>query len=371
MSRKIFISLAAFAVLVALAVPVQADEQIDNSLAWLMTQQQPDGGFTNGFSEGSDLGTTCDIALAIAAAGQDASTWTSEKGNSPLDYLQEQVASGAVEMVNQKAKVVMAWLAAEQEPTDVGGVDLLSDLSGAFDEATGSYGENVFEQALAVLALHTAGQPVPQEAIQYLLDRQADDGAWALFGDTAAGAGDTNTTAMVIQALVAVGEEQGIAGALDYLQDVQNEDGGFPYQSPSDFGTDTDTNSTALVLQALMAAGESLDDWAPAGTDPRGALDGLYEAESGAFLWQAAVPGANVLATAQVIPALAGVTFVDPPRVEAQAAPEAATAAEEEVATPLPAAGGRAVLPLALVLLGAVALALGLARTRRASCSSC
>jgi hypothetical protein len=366
MSRKILISLATFAVLIALVVPVQADEQIDNSLDWLMTQQQPDGGFTNGFSEGSDLGTTCDIVLAIAAAGQDASTWTSDEANSPLNYLQEQVAGGAVGMVNQQAKVIMALLATGQEPTDIGGADLLSELSEAFDEATGSYGENVFEQALAVLALHDAGQPIPQGAIQYLLDSQAEDGAWALFGDTEEGAGDTNTTAMVVQALVAVGEEQGIADALDYLHAVQNEDGGFPYQNPSEFGTDTDANSTALVLQALMAAGESLDDWAPAGAGPREALDGLYDAESGAFLWQAAVPGANVLATAQVIPALAGVTFVDLPRVEAQAAPEAAVA-PEEVAAPLPAAGGWAVVPLALVLVGAVALALGLAGTRQTS----
>mgnify|MGYP001045492038 FL=1 len=371
MQRKIMASLLTLIVLFALALPVQADEQIDNSLAWLKTQQQADGGFTNGFSEGSDLGTTCDVLLAIAAAGEDASTWVSDDGLSPLDYLSQQVSSGAVEILSLKAKIVMALVSTGQDPASFAGADLIADLNAGFDESTGSYGGNTFEQALVMLALRNAGQPVPAEAAQLLLDSQAEDGAWALFGETKAGAGDTNTTAMVMQALVAAGEEQGLEEALAYLQAVQNGDGGFPYQSPSEYGTDTDANSTAVVLQALLAAGEALDDWAPVDAGPLEALDSLYDATTGAFLWQAVVPSPNVLATAQAIPALVGVTFVELPSVAAAAAPEAAPATEsavpEEPTATLPSAGGSASWLIALASLGALALGAGLALRRYAA----
>ena len=35
---------------------------------------------------------------------------------------------------------------------------------------------------------------------------------------------------------------------------IQKADGGWPYQSPSDFCTDTDSNSTAVAIQAIIAA---------------------------------------------------------------------------------------------------------------------
>ncbi len=357
-------------VILALALPAEADDPITNSLNWLKTQQQADGGFTNGFSEGSDLGTTCDVILALAAAGEDPTAWLSSAGQSPLDYLRVQVEDGLVEQVNQKAKVVLALTAAGEDASAFGGHDLLAELAAAYDEASGSFGGNTFDQALAILALAGAGQPVPEGAVQALLAAQAEDGAWALFGETAAGAGDTNTTALVLQALVAAGAEDGVAAALGYLHQVQNEDGGFPYQKPSAYGTDTDANSTAVVLQALKALGEELSDWAPQGTDPRAALEALYDPASGAFLWQAAVPGPNVLATAQAIPALAGYTFVALPMVGFGGAEPAA---QPEAPPPvLPETGSAVAGPLSLALLVAGAVMLGaglmlkrLARSRR------
>jgi len=77
---------------------------VDDALNWLTSQQQPDGGFTNGFSEGADLGTTMDVILAIVAAQQHASTWSSGAGNSPLDYVQAQITAGNVDLVGEKAK---------------------------------------------------------------------------------------------------------------------------------------------------------------------------------------------------------------------------------------------------------------------------
>jgi hypothetical protein len=362
MSRKILTLFLALSILLTLAIPALADDPIADGLAWLKTQQQADGGFTNGFSEGSDLGTTCDVILAIAASGQDASARESDAGNSPLDYLYAQVAEGAVGTLGLKAKVVHALLATGQDPAAFSGGDLVAELNAAYDAGAGSYGETVFDHALVILALSSAGQSVADEAAQYLLDNQADDGAWALFGGTEAGAGDTNTTALVIQALIATGHQEEIGDAFAYLHGVQNDDGGFPYQSPSDYGTDTDANSTAVVLQALLAAGEPLDDWSPQGVSPLDALLALHDADSGAFFWQAAMPGPNVLATAQAVPAVAGYTFVTLPRVEAGNPPGSTGDVQPAV---LPESGGAALLPVVVIALGIVALNTGVALRRR------
>jgi hypothetical protein len=345
--------------LTILALPVRAGDPVETGLAYLATQQQPDGGFTNGFSEGSDLGTTCDVVLAIAAGGQDASTWISHGDHSPLDYLYAQVAEGKVDKLGPQAKSALALLAMDQDPADFAGHDLIAELNAAYDETTGGYGETLFDHALALLALSNAGRPIPDEAVQYLLDNQLADGAWALFSGSDS-AGDTNTTALAIQALIATGQQQGIDEAFAYLHGVQNDDGGFPYQSPSDYGTDTDANSTALVLQALLAAGESLSDWSPAGTSPLDALTALYDSDSGAFLWQMAVPGPNVLATAQAIPAVAGYTFVIMPHVEASRAPQSGAAP-----ITLPQSGGLGLAPVILLTMGALGLGLGLASRHR------
>ena len=99
--------------------------------------------------------------------------------------------------------------------------------------------------------------------------------------------------------------------ALAYYESIQNEDGGWPYQNPSAYGTDTDANSTAVTIQAIIAAGQDPagDEWATAeGSTPLAALEALQN-ESGAFAWQAAVPDDNLLATVQALPAVAGKAF--------------------------------------------------------------
>jgi hypothetical protein len=259
-------------------------------------------------------------------------------------------------LIGERTKVSLALLALDQDPTSFAGTDLLSEIQADYDESTGSYGSSIFDQALVVVTMVQADQPIPEGAVDYLLDNQSEDGSWALFGDAEDAVGDTNTTALAIQALVASGYETGIDAALDYLHTVQNNDGGFPYQNPSEYGTDTDANSTAFVYQALVAAGATLDDWTVEGSNPVAALSSLADPESGAFFWQAAVPTPNILATAQAIPALAGYTFIDLPQIEVVAAGEAEVAT---TAVTLPTAGGTEPLTLALVGLGLICIATG------------
>ncbi len=294
------------ALILMLALPVLATArpEVEGAIDWLLSQQQSNGGFTNGFAEGADLGTTVEVVLASVAAGENPHTWTP----SPLDYLQTQVASGAVKDAAGWSRVLVGAVALGADPHAFGGVDLVSELLATADPTTGRFGDSLFAHAYALLALHNAGAEIPTDALKLLLQAQTVGGAWPMFdGDSV----DTNTTALAVQALVAAGEEKAARDALAYFQAMQNADGGFPWQKPSDFGTDSDANSTAVVLQALNALGESLDDWQPEGSSPLDALLALWEKESGGYRWQAAIPGANVLATAQAVQAVAGLNLTE------------------------------------------------------------
>lgn len=342
--RQFKSALMAFALVLVLALPTLAAADLQAAVAWLREQVQADGGVSDGFSEGSSVGATVDVVLAAAAVGEDVSTWATP---SPLDFLATQASTAAG--TGTLAKLTLAAVATGQDPTNFGGVDLVAGINAAYDDATGRFEGLVTDHAFAMLALKNAGVAIPEGAAQALIDLQAEDGGWSFDG---ASQSDTNTTALAIQALVAADADDAvIAKALDFLKTQQNEDGGFPYQKPSDYGTDTDANSTAWVIQALIAAGEDLADW----NNPQEALAAL-QTESGAFQWQAAVPGENLLATAQAVPALAGYSYVQVPVVEAARPPA--------VPTLLAETGAPATTWLWLALVGVVLLSGGLVLKR-------
>ena len=283
---------------IAAAAQAPADP-LQVAAAWLRAQQQADGGFSNGFVPGSDPATTADVVLAIVAAGEDPSQWNSG-GSSPVESLQDAVASGSVAGPGAFAKVALAAVAAGDDPRSFGGVDLVGNILGGFSVDTGLFGGGPYDSALAIQALAAAGEPVPEGAIAGLLATRLADGTYSFNGDQTPGAGDSNTTAMAVIALAAAGEDDEIAPSLAYFRSVQNEDGGWTYQKPSAFGEETDANSTALVMQALAAAGEDLSGW----NDPAQALLAL-QVPSGAFMFNATNSSENLLATVQALPALA------------------------------------------------------------------
>lgn len=348
------------------AVPVVAASYLQDeaALTWLLGFQQADGGFTNGYADGSDLGATTEVMLAAAAAGQDCSTWLSAAGNSPLDYLATQVKQGAVMDAAGLSRTVLAVLAMGQDPRNFGGKNLVQALLTAQDKDTNRFGDSLYAHAYAMLALHNAGEPVPQSAIDLLKTQSADDGAWSLFGGPTPGLADTNTTALAMQALVAVGEPNTAHSALAYLQRMQNDDGGFPYQKPSAWGTDTDANSTAIVAQALYTLGEPMSNWAASGTDPVGALLALWDASSGGYYWQASVPFANIMASAQAVQAVEGMDLVSVAVVGASRAPQTIASEISEVPL-LPATGGFMVPGSALIFAGLLMMGVGLVLKKR------
>ncbi|OGT25676.1 MAG: hypothetical protein A2Z17_05000 [Gammaproteobacteria bacterium RBG_16_66_13] len=288
-----------------------ADAQggLSAAVEWLRTQQGPDGGFSTGFSEGSDPGATADAILAIASAGEDPSTWTAE-GTSPLTYLSTYAAD--IGSPGLAAKLVLAVVAAGQDPRQFGDLSLVELVLAGFDPATGLFGGGPYDSALCVLALLAVDEPLPAGSIPAMVAAMLPDGSYAFNGDMTPGGGDSNTTALVVQALLAAGEGAEVSPSFAYFRQNQNADGGWTYQKPSAFGEDTDANSTALVIQALLAGGQNLSEWG----HPTRALEALQQ-PGGAFGFNAAMPGDNFLATVQAIPALAGFDLTDVPRLPA------------------------------------------------------
>ena len=269
----------------------------NRALAWLRTLQQEDGSF------GSSVGMTLEVVFAGAAAAQDLSTWRAPaSGLSPLDYLATNVERYAVDAAFT-GKLVVALVAAGYDPSDFAGRDLVSRLAG-YDDGNGAYGAATLNQAWAILGLLAAGQSLPKGAAGVLISAQQSDGGWE--GAPSWGT-DSNTTALVLQALVAAGvkaDHRAIAKGKSYLAAQQSPTGGFTYSSK--WGNAADANSTAYALQALVALGQdpSSATWLKGSAT---AVDDLLRLQlpSGAFEWQP-TQGANLLATAQAIPALLG-----------------------------------------------------------------
>lgn len=285
--------------------------RVEAALAWLHTQQQPDGSF------GTAWGITADVVYVIGLYAQTYNVpaehpaglhWT-RNGRSALDALAETaaqvVASGDAGYI---AKVTRAAVMAGADPRNFGGVDLIAALRGTYDATTGRFHSgNNFRQALAIQALYLAGEPIPPLAIQSLLNDQRPNGGWGwpYQGEAV----DVDTTGLVVATLVLAGvspTDLRLQRALAYLRSTQNSDGGWGM----DKGRLSNANSTALALLGLIALRENPQ--APPYTgytnqgqwrDPLSALL-RFQAPDGGFRWTETYPGTRVLATTDALPVL-------------------------------------------------------------------
>ena len=271
------------------------------AIYWLLAQQAKDGGFP-GFNGTSDPGTTCDAVYALAAA-QAAGIDVAEPLADARAFLEANAGEFARLGAGQSAKLALAAVAAGGDPGHVGGVHPLEQIRSSADPTTGLFGSGLFDHALGILAFAAVGETLPPAALDALTTSQLADGSWAFDGSTVEGAGDVNTTALALQALVAAGQGESslIAPAIAYLATAQVDSGAFGYQ-PGEPST-ADANSTALVVQALIAVG--MDPSAPDLLDPVTALM-AFQNPSGAFRYTDDLPEDNLFATVQAIPALAG-----------------------------------------------------------------
>src|SRR5438270_4469097 len=223
------------------------------ALQWLQcTQQQPNGQIGNG---GNPIARSSEVALGLAAAGQPASAI--QRGGPTLgEYLTTAVSTD----VGTNGELLLARASqSDAGPTATVAAQLQASKSPS-GAAKGEYGTDIYSDALAVLGLRAAGQNVGQDSIDFLKAQQKSDGGWSADNADQYGT-DSNTTSLVLQALLAAGvpsDDANIANGLSYLQSIFSA-GGFG-DAP---GLPPDPNSDELGIQAIIAADQqTVAGWA-------------------------------------------------------------------------------------------------------------
>jgi hypothetical protein len=310
MKRITMCAMSLIWLILAVAIPVGAQKatpsaspaaeggDLASATAWLIDQQGEDGAFA-GFSGEPDAGTTVDALTALVAADQ-AGVDTGTSIPDALAYLESGDVALVYEQtgVGQAAKLTLALVAAGRDPRDFATTNPVSIVETGQNDETGVYSTGLYDHAYAMMALAATGSEVPTSAVDALAATQAENGGWSFDGSTDPAMADSNTTSMVVQALVATGDagHEMMAPALEFLESTITDDGAA--YAP---GAEADANSTALVLQAMLATGGET-----AGLE---AALATFQTDSGAYFYQAADPSENLFSTVQAIPAVAGVVL--------------------------------------------------------------
>lgn len=214
---------------------------------------------------------------------------------------------------------LVARLAATMRPAGVPDAGMYGAQSPTYD--------GVYRQGLAFAALASAGVEPDPLAFDWLIDQQcigAFEGSWMSYrsdtsvpciSDPVSWVGpDSNATAFALTGLVEAfsGDpvaEDAVVDVLTWLDSDQNADGGwggYPW-------ADTDPNSTAVVIQALIAAGSEGDAaFADQTGTPVAALlsfqlgAGAPAEDRGAFTYPGTANSPSEMATVQAVVAAAG-----------------------------------------------------------------
>ena len=273
------------------------------ALQWMRPQQQLNGSYGN-------VGATLDVILAVAAANRNPAQWQSSTGNSLLDFVSPRAAAFARQSAASTGKLALAVAAADLDPQQFAGLNLVISTTHYYNPATGAYGATVQDQALSMLGLDAAGAPIPAAAVQHLTGMVNANGGW---GWTPGQPSDADSTSVALEALVAAGQptnSPAVVNGQAYLHTVQqlNDDGGFAHSPDLPWAHDSNTNSTSYAIQSILATGQDplSAAWSISATTPITFLLG-QQLTNGAFVY--VNPPADLFATQQAVPALVGKPF--------------------------------------------------------------
>lgn len=161
------------------------------------------------------------------------------------------------------SRVILAVTAIGQDPTDVGGFNMLLPLA--------DFEQSVFQgingPIFALLALDSGNYEIPENTVgstqatrdlyvDYIINAQLENGGWSLMG----GEAEIDLTAMALQALAKYQDRKDVAEAVEkglvILSERQNENGGYQFSTSEQVSCE----SVAQVIVALAELGISLDD---------------------------------------------------------------------------------------------------------------
>lgn len=256
-----------------------AEVAVTGSADWVEAQLT-DGVVVNEQYESEDIGLTIEAALTLQDAGRPA----------PVDAIAAAVAErvvgytqpgyGTEVSAGGTAKAVLLAQAAEQDPTDFGGLDLIDQLESAvvadgaasgrildrLDPAAADAADysNVIGQAYAVRALDDADSELSDAVTDHLLLQQCEAGFFrGLLSpveapeqdcDAAAGEPDVDATGIAVRALAEQADDPEVQDAIEaagrWLVTQQDEDGSIAVDG------NPNSNSTGLAAVALEIAGQ-------------------------------------------------------------------------------------------------------------------
>ena len=244
-----------------------------NTLEYLLAQQQEDGGLP-GLSGVSDPSTTARALLAMRGLQLEADILTNSDGISASTYLANNyplyvydansllypasagLVLAAQPLIDGQPSPLVAEILAVMQPDGSFSTEASSDfVSGAASDSN---------QAFSLLGLAAVGVNIPPEAVQYLLNRQMEDGTW----DNGFGS-DPDTTAVAVIALLSSGQvnsdHPAIIKAVKYFRTTQLDNAAWrPAWDTGDLNVDT----SGWITLALITAGEDLANWSRNGQTP-------------------------------------------------------------------------------------------------------
>ena len=277
--------------------------EINAALGYSKTKLLTTGGIVGGFE------TSGWTALGIATDGEDPSTWKygGKYSYSLTRYLYEEPKNSmlygtepgsnppCLTKPEDFARMVLVLTAMGKDPTDSGGVNYLTMLKSFYDGKQFGEADTVEDDAFAILALVACGDKDPRtvqmitNATAYIENNQNEDGGWSYYG----GGSDVKTTALVIQALTATDTNAEVKRGLEYLKKAQNEDGGY-----------SNVKVTTYAIQAFIAAGEDISSYSKTVSYLRS-----LQQEDGSFNYTANFSFFPPKVTSIPIPALCGEPF--------------------------------------------------------------
>lgn len=272
---------------------------ITKAFAYLKTQQQPDGGF-------GSLSQNDWVILALAAHNYDYKTLL-EDNHTIDDYQLTATDQENLQTSAGLSRHLLAMIAAGQNTDNPIFDQYHSALINFYDETQCDNPTFLNDDIFAALALMANNDPSDgtniEKSIMTLIKNQNSDGgfSWVIPGPS-----DSNITAVAIQALSyfkdnfssEISLKNTLLNARQYLKSIQNTDSGFGY-----FGA-SDADSTAWVMQAILALGENPEDWVINERTPTNYLLSLQNTD-GSFFWQADTYP-NLTTTIDVLLALSG-----------------------------------------------------------------
>lgn len=195
-------------------------------------------------------------------------------------YVRDNISSGKLnaDKSTDNARIALALTAIGEDPTSVGGHNLLT----ALDDVTYDLKQGINGPIWALIALDSKNYTSSSrdQLIKAILDGRTNDGGWALDGN----ATDVDMTAMAIQALSPYYEsnetvKDAVDTALAWLSTKQSSDGGF-----SSWGK-ANAESCAQVIVALSALNIDADTDSRFVKNGHSALENLltFEQADGSF----------------------------------------------------------------------------------------